>query len=694
MPQPPYRLRWLLAGFIVAGTGIFARLVALEVGGGDEYRAEATRPVVRTRVLPAIRGRILARDGTVLVEDRPIASIALQYRYLEDPPDPHWLRTAARARLTPRERRRPERVADEEARVRDELAAMHRRLAALSGMTMEAWQARCAQIQSRVQATAERVNLRHEADHSGAAAASDDSWLSLAGRKLFKALFQANDDPPAVITVAEELEEHVVCEDVPLEVVAEIQEHPELYRGVAVRQSSRRVYCKLRLAAHLLGYVRSTREADRSGQSGIEKQYDALLRGNDGFALDRFDRQGRNLSTSVERAPMAGRDVVLTLDASLQRSAESLLDAALARRVSVGGDRRQRDSGGAVVVMDVRSGAILAAASGPRFDPSAFADSDSAAIERYLKDPSHPLFDRTVQMAIPPGSVFKTVTAVALMHQPGFDPGRPVDCQGYLNSPESRRCMIYRRFGVGHGPVTLTDALAQSCNVYFFHHADQLGLAPLVEWGRRFGFGERAGIDLPSEAAGHLASADPSLPDRQRRQRDEAESLAIGQGALTATPLQIVRMMAAIANGGQIVTPHAGARLALATSTTDDPSSGDALPDIEFLAPRAIPGLDPKKLDIVREGLRKVVSDSKGTGHATVALDGLDIAGKTGTAETGDGSADHAWFAGYAPAESPRVAFVIVLEHAGDAAATAGPVAKRLVEQLRESGYFAARGTL
>jgi penicillin-binding protein 2 len=133
-----------------------------------------------------------------------------------------------------------------------------------------------------------------------------------------------------------------------------------------------------------------------------------LLRGNDGFAIDRLDRQGRVLSTSVERAPVAGHDVMLTIDASLQRSAESLLDAALARRVSVGGDRRQRDSGGAIIVMDVRSGAILAAASGPRFDPSAFADSDSAAIERYLNDPSHLLFDRTVQMAIPPGSVFKT----------------------------------------------------------------------------------------------------------------------------------------------------------------------------------------------------------------------------------------------------------------------------------------------
>jgi penicillin-binding protein 2 len=305
-----------------------------------------------------------------------------------------------------------------------------------------------------------------------------------------------------------------------------------------------------------------------------------------------------------------------------------------------------------------------------------------------LHDPAHPLFDRSIQMAIPPGSVFKVVTAAALMQQPGFDPQRPFDCQGYLNSPESRRCMIYRRFGVGHGPVTLTDALAQSCNVYFFHHAAQLGLAPIVDWGRRFGFGERAGIDLPSEAAGQMPHVDLSSPARISQQRVEAESLAVGQGSLTATPVQVVRMIAAIANGGQLVTPHVAARVALTSSSADEQSSGAELPDLNIPEPRPIGGLDPKTLAVIREGLRQVVSDPKGTGHATVSLAGLDIAGKTGTAETGDSSPDHAWFAGYVPADAPRVAFVIVLEHAGDAAATAGPVAKRLVEQLRELGYL------
>jgi penicillin-binding protein 2 len=640
-----------------------------------------------------MRGRILARDGTTLVEDRPIASVAVQYRYLQEPPDPIWLRTAARSRLSRLDRRRPERVTEEESQVRDELAAMHRRLAELSGLSMEDWRQRCAKIQARVQATAERVNQRRDMGRVTVADGAEDSWFSSAGRKLFKALFEANDDPPANITIAEEMQEHVVCEGLPLEAVAEIEGHPELYRGVSIVHSSRRVYAKGALAAHLLGYVRTSgQDADREGQAGIEKRYEALLIGKDGLATDRLDRQGQVVSTTVERAPIAGHDLMLTIDATLQRSAETLLDTALARRVGGANDGRQRNSGGAIVVMDVRTGAVLAAASGPRFEPSTFADSDSAAIKRYLNDPSHPLFDRTVQMAIPPGSVFKTVTAVALMHESGFDPLRPFDCQGYLNSPDSRRCMIYRRLGIGHGPVTLTDALAQSCNVYFFHHVEQLGLAPLVDWGRRFGFGERTGVDLLSEATGHLATAEARSPHLEARQREEAESIAVGQGSLTATPLQVVRMIAAIANGGRLVTPHIAARVAMTDSTPDDAAAESELPDIQIPAPHSIPGLDPAKLDVVRQGLKQVISDPKGTGHSTIALGGLDIAGKTGTAETGDGSADHAWFAGYAPAESPRVAFVIALEHAGESAATAGPVAKRLVEQIRELGYLVRTG--
>ena len=408
--------------------------------------------------------------------------------------------------------------------------------------------------------------------------------------------------------------------------------------------------------------------------------YDKLLAGVNGVAVDRFDRHGRVVGSHVEQAAAPGRDLRLTIDPTVQRVAEAVLDAALARRLTptdadpsgedVEHSQTQSASagGGAVVVMDVHSGVLLAIASGPRFDPAQLADPQAAAAawERYRSDPERPLFDRAVQMALPPGSVFKTLTAVALLQSAGFDPRQAFECQGYLHTPDRQRCAIYRHWGMGHGPMTLTEALARSCNVYFMHWAEQVGPATIVDWAERFGFGARTGIDLPGEAAGHLPTGETKKID--------ATELAIGQGALTVTPLQVVRMMAAVANGGQLVTPHVVADAA-GGSTTDD-------------GPRPIRSLDPTRLAVLREGLRRVTTNHEGTGYEAFHALGLEVAGKTGTAETGSSAPEHAWFAGYAPADAPKLAFVVVLEHAGDASATAAPAAARLVEKLQSAGCF------
>ena len=181
-------------------------------------------------------------------------------------------------------------------------------------------------------------------------------------------------------------------------------------------------------------------------------------------------------------------------------------------------DRRHPQAGtrpgGAVVVIDVRDGEILAAASAPRFDPAAFIGDDSSRREALLADPAHPLFHRAIQMALPPGSVFKTVTAVALLESAGLDPAATFYCQGYLKQPERQRCAVYVRHGTGHGDVTLAEALAESCNVYFFHHAEKLPPQSLVDWARRLGFGRPTGVDLPGEARGIVPTPDPIISSR------------------------------------------------------------------------------------------------------------------------------------------------------------------------------------
>jgi penicillin-binding protein 2 len=332
---------------------------------------------------------------------------------------------------------------------------------------------------------------------------------------------------------------------------------------------------------------------------------------------------------------------------------------------------------------------------------------------------------RLTHLQLPPGSAFKPLIAVAVLESRRIDPDEPIHCRGYLDEPDRDRCLIYRHYGVGHGDVTLEDALCRSCNVYFFTAARRIGPEAIVEWAERFGFGRATGIDLPGEYAGSVP-----CPPALRREREKqavvqaifspfAEDggsasppaiqtgaretwypgdtlgLAIGQSRLTVTPLQIVRMMAAIANGGYLVTPHVVRRIHPSSANDADAvnlasdadhaplTSGDVSPP-----PVPIRGLSPSTLQRVRAGLSRVVSHPQGTGHRSVYLEDVSIAGKTGTAETGRSGEDHAWFVGYVPADAPRFAFVVVLDRGGSGGAIAGPPARKVVEAMLDLGLL------
>jgi penicillin-binding protein 2 len=711
------RIRLCLLGFVVALLIVFSRAVQLEVTQGEAFRSQAAEPLVRRHSLPGVRGRILARDGTVLACDKKTLALAVHYRWLEEPANPRWLRWTARSRLSRAERRDAQRVAAEEARVEAERAELAQRLASLSGLSRDEWARRARRVQTRVERIAESVNQRHlarSARQGGTSKAPPSARPSDAGKtdSLLTRLCAATveilrasiDEPPQRITVAEELDYHVMAEDVPLALVAETEANPDRYPCVKIVLRSRRLYPAGPLAAHVLGHLGPVAKGemsgpdgqplyhpeDRVGRTGLERQCEHLLRGRRGIAVELTDRSGRVLSSSRRREPEVGRDLVLTLDPQLQRAAESLLDGALARRTIL--DPEAEPGGGAVVAIDVHTGEVLAAASAPRFDPNVFSGSGGSGAEDLLADPAGPLFDRVAKMALPPGSVFKPVTAVALLEAAGVDPNEKVLCRGYLHQPDRWRCAIYARHSVGHGEMTLADALAESCNVYFFRHADRFGPDPLTTWALRFGFGTPTGVDLPGEASGTLPTPGTirQIEDHAWRSGD-TRLLSIGQGSFQATPLQVVRMMAAIANGGRLVAPHVVSRLGLpelADSRSAAELSDPAGDPIRIDPPRPIRGLRASTLAEIRRGLERVVADPRGTGHGTVHLESIAIAGKTGTAETGPGRAEHAWFAGYAPADKPKVAFVVVLEHAGDAAQAAGPVAKRLVRRMHELGYF------
>jgi len=496
-------------------------------------------------------------------------------------------------------------------------------------------------------------------------------------------------------------------------VAATIREQPHLYPGVRVVAGNRRTYPMQNTAPHLIGARTPAKDDEtnglpenvqldswtpRLGRFGVELSYNHQLQSVPGLRRIVRNRRMEIVESEIERQPVGGRDIVLTLNAALQQHVEQLLAETLLDKpayllplneVDPNEDSNQPTrspqpipTGGSVVVMDITTGRLIAAASAPSFSLSLFTGSTTADWEAANADQRHPFLSRVTSMAVPPGSVMKPLSAIAMMESENLNPDDPFLCQGYLKRPDEHRCLIYRLYNQGHNEITLTRAIAQSCNVYFFSAAQKSGFAPLRLWCDRFGLGRETGIDLPYEQSGNVPGSHSTTAETEKRFQREALGLAIGQSSLTVTPIQMARAMAAIANGGWLITPHVVSPDGTARTTNDI----DDRP--REISRRRITGLAESTLERVREGLRAVVQEQYGSGYKTVRLDEVSIAGKTGTAETGPGKPDHAWFAGYVPADKPQYAFVVVFEHGGSGSRTAGPVARETLRKMLQLGLL------
>lgn len=431
-----------------------------------------------------------------------------------------------------------------------------------------------------------------------------------------------------------------------------------------------RLYRHAHRTAHLLGYLgevsqedleepdRDYRPGDLVGKKGIEGRYEDVLRGDRGEQIVVVDHRGR-LVEELERVPAKkGRDLVLTLDLDLQQAAARELEGKV----------------GAVVALDPRDGEVRALVSTPAFDPNRFARRlKPDEWRQMLQNPNHPLQNRTLQNTYPPGSVFKIVMALAGLEEGLIDPQKTsAYCPGYSKIYGNRyRCW---RAG-GHGRIHLRGSLKHSCNVFYHQLGQKIDIDTIARWAGRFGLGEPTGIDLDGERQGLIPSSGWSLEARGSRWfPGETISVATGQGPILVTPIQIARLMAAVANGGVLVRPQ----LVRGTGTAP--------------APRTL-GIDPQNLDLVREALWSVVNEEEGTGRAA-ALAGHAVAGKTGTAQVVTQEVrthneelppelrDHAWFASFAPFEDPRLVVVVFVEHGGAGSRAAAPIAKTIYKEF------------
>eukprot|EP00456_Euglypha_rotunda_P011988 TRINITY_DN1329_c0_g1_i7.p1 TRINITY_DN1329_c0_g1~~TRINITY_DN1329_c0_g1_i7.p1 ORF type:complete len:748 (-),score=191.73 TRINITY_DN1329_c0_g1_i7:2326-4569(-) len=711
---PGLRLVLMWIGVLLPLVAVVVRMGQLQIVLQQDFADGFEQTYEVLEEIPARDGRILAADGSVLAGEDARYDLQMNYRLIQQPADERWLRSEALRNLDRVERKDKQKVTAEKERVLKRREELWEAVATLTGRSSEELAETRLQVQNRVVQLRKDV-LRQRAERQekqNAEAAtqplsSDNAWVNVwtqVRKELTEPPTRSLDAEPLL----EEVGYHTIVPSVNADVKAEIEAHRERYPGLRIEVRTRRVYPQGELASHLIGSrtllsvdeVKKRQSADPEfdlrigdpiGRSGLELKYDAHLRGIRGQRRVMKNRRGDVVSTEELRPPRHGRDLVLTLDMEVQRRSEQLLDEALAvvtlpqtvddESSQLATEYPSLPQGACIVAIDVHSGAILAAASAPRFDLNLLTHPDRQRWQDLMDDPRKPLFSRATQMSLPPGSVFKVISAVAAVESGKVNPDIPIACRGYLDRPDQHRCQIFRHHHVGHGNTTLDDALCCSCNVYFFTAARRMGPQPLVDWATRFGIGQRTGIDLPSEGAGHLPSPEEMVNGQRRRWHPgDTLGLVIGQADLLVTPLQMVRAMAAVANGGQLVTPHLAGEVG-PVSMSDSPSFR---PVFSHPEPQPIDGLRSETLAHVRDGLEKVVNHPSGTAYKTVRMKEVRIAGKTGTAESG--SADHAWFAGYVPAERPRVAFVVVLEQGGGGGKAAGPVAKKFVSCLLDLG--------
>jgi penicillin-binding protein 2 len=456
-----------------------------------------------------------------------------------------------------------------------------------------------------------------------------------------------------------------------------IEAHKDEFPELETIQVQRRLYPRDGFAAHLIGYVGEVSEdmlndpryamyepGDVVGRSGVEASYDAVLRGADGSQDVVVDSHGREVGKLGTEPAKPGQSLRLTIDLDIQRAAENAL-----------GDRN-----GAVIAIDPHTGEVLALVSRPYFDPNQFAVRISRdEWNKYLTDPEHPLMDKAIQAQLAPGSTFKIIMSLAGLEE-GVAQDMTVHCSGGVNLFGTyQRCWVRG----GHGEVNINRAIYQSCDVFFYTLAARLGIDKIAFWAHKVGLGFKTGIDLPDEVSGTMPSTEWKMKNfHQRWYPGEVTSVGIGQGAVAATPVQMVRAIAGIASGGFLKRPHvvfpdeisADYRQAILDNF---PGSGD----VSF-------PLAPADWEMITDSMAEVTLPI-GT-DPSAHLDGIDFAGKTGSAQTMSNALaakmghahsvkDNAWFVGFAPRRNPDIA-VCVLFEAGEHGRLAGRLAARVIE--------------
>ncbi|MDR3686087.1 MAG: penicillin-binding protein 2 [Coriobacteriia bacterium] len=488
----------------------------------------------------------------------------------------------------------------------------------------------------------------------------------------------------------EALASRMVALDVPQPAVAYISEHPDLFAGVEVRAEATRQYPQGTLAAHVLGYtgqvsqdqlanttVNGYQYGDIVGKAGAEAEFEKVLQGDRGQRLVEVDAQGKPQHIIQDTPPVQGHDVKLTIDSKVQKVTEQALQQAL---LDAHKAKFPHAAAGAAVAVDIHTGEIIAMASVPTYDPSLFLGSISDKQWKSLTatDSNYPLTNRAIAGQYPAASTFKAMTGLSALQAGLITPSTTVDCTGRwteMGKQWAKWCWDH----AGHGPEEFYGAVRDSCDFYFYHVGYLLyksGGEKLQKFARKFGFGQDSGIDLPGEANGRVPDIAwknayfQNYPEMQGWNVGDTVNMAIGQGDLLVTPLQLADAYAGIANGGKVMRPHILKQVL----------GADGKPVLTYQPTVAFDsGTSASNLATMRSALLAVTTT--GTGKGAFSGFPVPVAGKTGTAQV-SGKDDYAWFVGFAPANHPKYAVAVMIEQGGHGGSVAGPAARQIFAAL------------
>jgi penicillin-binding protein 2 len=738
LPSVALRVAVVIGVAVVMFGIVFFRLWFLQILSGQEFVAQANDNRLKSVAIAAQRGNIVDRHGDVIVTTRggqlvgirlmdvPAGTLDEELQQLA----PHMRMKSGELRAAIMDYLRPStmelldvtagdatnqgriaaatRSADDAAtvdiRTSAPLPATPRvgSMAELSGLAPEAYNGLYT-ITSASDASHFQVKL--SGDPGEDAKTSSDSTFT---EKAWESYLKWKDVVSGEITGVDLIP---LKQDVSKRIRTYLEEHTLSYPGVEVTDEYLRSYPNGDLAAHVLGHVgpisaeqlktqhfKGYEGGDVVGYDGLEFTYDKWLRGRDGVAKVEVDAQGHPKAGAVVpggRMAEAGDTLVTTIDAEVQKATEK----ALVEGINLAhGDGQYDANGGAAVVLDVKNGDVLAMASYPTYNPKIWVggisqkDYDRTFVRRKQ---NYPQLNRATQETKAVGSTFKAVTAIAALEEGIITPQTTEWCDGsYIAPQDLGKTRFYCWAREGHGTLDLIGAITQSCDVYFYNVGDKFYAAKgtaLADWAERLGFGELTGIDIPFEAAGRVPTPKwrkehfETEWDQQWRPGDSV-NLAVGQGDLEGTPLQLATMYAAVANGGKVVTPHLGLKIV-------DPA-GQTVRSLEPSGPERKVDISQETLDAVREGLFKAAHDPAGTSAPIFYNYKVDVSGKTGTAEVWDAEdnrmVDYAWYASYAPSNDPKYAVVVMIEKGGHGASTAAPATRMIYDSLFhiDSGAF------